>query len=93
MEQAQHEQPKRKATPSAQAVVGKPNMFRTAGLLASYPDVVRSRAWPDATRWLTNYGVVVTCHAGPRSGTRLRKALIHSQCYSIHSYLCLLHKG
>ena len=29
-----------------------------AGLLASYPDVVRSRAWSDATRWLANYGVV-----------------------------------
>ena len=29
-----------------------------AGLLASYPDVVRSRAWSDATRWFSNYGVV-----------------------------------
>ena len=33
-------------------------MFRAAGLLAYYPDVVRSRAWSDATRWLANYGVV-----------------------------------
>ena len=29
-----------------------------AGLLASYPDIVGSRAWSDATRWLSNYGVV-----------------------------------
>ena len=28
-----------------------------AGLLSSYPDLVRSRAWSDATRWLSNYGV------------------------------------
>lgn len=25
-------------------------------LVASYPDVVRSTAWSDATRWLTSYG-------------------------------------
>lgn len=29
-----------------------------AGLLASYPDIVRSSAWSDANRWLSNYGVV-----------------------------------
>ena len=29
-----------------------------AGLITSYPDVVRSRAWSDATRWLANYGVI-----------------------------------
>jgi uncharacterized membrane protein YdjX (TVP38/TMEM64 family) len=28
-----------------------------ARLFDAYPDVVRSRAWSDATRWLTNYGV------------------------------------
>ena len=28
-----------------------------ARLFDAYPDVVRSKAWSDATRWLTNYGV------------------------------------
>ena len=30
-----------------------------ARLLEAYPDVVRSSAWSDASRWLTNYGVTV----------------------------------
>ena len=29
-----------------------------AGLVAAYPDVMRSRAWLDATRWLSDYGIV-----------------------------------
>ena len=29
-----------------------------AGLVAAYPDVMRSQAWLDATRWLSNYGIV-----------------------------------
>lgn len=29
-----------------------------ARLFDAYPDVVRSKAWADATRWLTDYGVV-----------------------------------
>lgn len=29
-----------------------------ARLFAAYPDVVRSSAWSDATRWLSTYGVV-----------------------------------
>ena len=29
-----------------------------AGLVSAYPDVMRSRAWLDATRWLSDYGIV-----------------------------------